>query len=324
MPLVLCYTPLHVLIVERLLSGGQLTQFCLVYLCFDDNPKHAFYFRRLEGRAVRAVMVKMTHRPVRDALKLLRLRLLGLGSERPTALLTGNLKHFYSRALMLLFSLKSVSTFDDGSGNVSGSGYFYEMTERPISRLVFSVLSPSLLYRHAVFRIRRHFTIYAYPNVYDGMAAERIEIDLLGQSYGGNDEGLPEKVIYLGNVFSGDGLCSPEYEYALDDYVLRRYSVGFVIPHPRRPEVATFLAAGCEVIKSPCVAEEIVFAELERGFRVHLVGAYSSVLLNLAGVPGICLTNVSCCIGKPVQQLEEHLRLAGVRMDKMFLEMPKA
>jgi len=221
MDLLICYTPLHVVIAEALIKRGDIKDYALVYICFGRNEKHDYYYGRISQGAVRSCFVEMKHAAVHDAVAVLKLRLGGLAGLKFERLFTGNVKHIYSRLLAYLCGDPDIYTFDDGSGNISGSGYFYEMTESHLSQWVFSVLAPRYLYKNVVSRIAIHYSVYDFKNVYAGFASKVSKVSLFSPSVAAQAQDTKVMVVYLGNAFSKDGLCSKDYEDALDDYVIK-------------------------------------------------------------------------------------------------------
>lgn len=319
MDLLICYTPLHVIISEALIKKGEIRSYVLVYICFGRNEKHEYYYSRLSKLAEHSVFVEMKHAPFYDALKVLKLRFGVLAGFKFNRMFTGNVKHIYSRLLALLCGGPAISTYDDGSGNISGGGYFYDMNESRLSTWLFALIAPSYHYKNVVRRIDKHYTIYSFDNVYSSFATKLVQVSLFSAADAHVLGEAKSIVVYLGNAFAKDGLCSMEYEDALDKYAAEKFSAECVIPHPRNVKSELYKELGLHVVGGGMIAEDVILEQLMKGVRVRVVGVYSSVLFNIAGLNGVDVVNVRAKIAKPVEHLEKLLVALGVSIDNGFV-----
>ncbi len=315
MRLFLCYTPLHALIAKRIIETEKLDDCVAVYVCFQKTAKHEYYFNQLAKNCDHSFFLSLKHSMLSDVFRLAKFALkLKLKFGVKWELFAGNIKHFHSRFLMLLLGIKNFNTFDDGSGNVSGAGYFYDLEDRKDIGAVFSLIAPRLLYKNIIGNISQHYTIYDFQNVFSPTR----KITLLGG--GGCQVELSmqqERVVYLANAFSEDDLMSKEEELAMDGNVLKRWSVTDVLLHPRSSKVAHFEAEGASVVRSFLIAEDYILSLISKGYSVTVIGIYSSTLLNVLSMPNLNLINLEPQLNKPTEKLHELLIEAGVRCIEM-------
>jgi hypothetical protein len=310
MRLFLCYTPLHALIAKRLIETENLSNCIAVYVCFQKTEKHEYYFNQLSKSCEHSYFLTLKHSMLSDVFRLTKFALklrFRLGSK--WELFTGNIKHFHSRFLMLLLGIKRFNTFDDGSGNVSGAGYFYELEDRKDIGAVFSLIAPRLLYKNIIGSISQHYTIYDFPNVFSPTR----KIPLLGQVPQSELGEQQARTVYLANAFSEDGLMTEKDELAMDGEVLKRWPVTDVLMHPRSNKVSHFEAEGASVVRSNLIAEDYILSLISQGCSVTVIGIYSSTLLNLLSMPSLNLINFEPQLNKPTEKLHELLIKAGVK-----------
>ncbi|SAK75289.1 CMP-N-acetylneuraminate-beta-galactosamide-alpha-2,3-sialyltransferase [Caballeronia calidae] len=292
MNLLICYTPLHVLIAERLVALGELGEFYLLYICFNDSDRHDFYFRRLaESATYGGELLRLPH-DWRDPFVIARWRVRQM-PLKPRTLFCGNIKHAHSRWAAYLFGIKQFKTFDDGSGNIASSGYFYDMSESAAGKTLFSTLAPRYLYRNVIRKIDVHFSIYEEPNVYSKFARQTRRIPLLINQRFSREPGEGKVTVYVGHALVEDALKSREEGERLDRAVFRKYGVDHFLPHPRSANLSFYAPLRDVAETTPLVAEEFVLGLLEQYANVRVIGFKSSALLNLAFVPGVDVINLN-------------------------------
>lgn len=306
----LCNTPLHALIAKRIIETENVQHYVLVYLCFDSGAKHKEYFSMLAEKSDHAFFCKLEGTVFSDIWRLskLSLRLRNLIGTK-ILLGCGNIKHFHSRYLMLVLGVKHYFTFDDGSGNISGDGYFYDLTERKDVGIFFKILAPRLLYKSLVKNILVHYSIYDFPNVFTPCKHLNLIEGKCERS--GNDR---REIIYLANAFSEDGLMDESSELQLDRDVIDRLGVTQVLLHPRSTKMEHFVHLGVKVIQTNMIAEDYIL-HIVPNRPVTLVGVYSTALLNLSSVQGVKLVNVCVKVNKPVKRIIKLMKEAGVAME---------
>ncbi len=307
MKIFLCYTPLHALIARRIIESKKLTEVVGIYLTFNNTDKHMFYAKKLESMCSTFLYLHLKKGSIIDLLSLWRLgRQLRKKAECTREFYCANIKQLYARILLGAIEATDYYTFDDGSGNISGAGYFYNRKDRWFKSILFSFLDKRLLYHKIVENIRCHFTIYDFPNVFSPQ--EKIELfeDIPHVSP------TPHKrmSIYLANAFFEDGLMSRDAEKDLDRHISEHYRIDRVILHPRSKKTENF--ANVQIVDTPLIAEEYVLSLLS-DYRITVYGCYSSALIYLSTVPGVEVVNIRCDVAKPVNGLNEIFDMAGIK-----------
>lgn len=326
MKLVICYTPLHVLIVERLIALRHIENYYLLYICFAPNPKHIGYFERLKKGSEGASFIVMKHSIVHDGFALSKWYI-NLSKELVfDSVFVGNQKHFYSRIVAWMLSIRDFNTFDDGSGNISGDGYLYDLKENFVSNLFFSLLSPRYLYKNLAKGITQHFSIYDEKNVCDEFNVPKEKIALLENlTSTGTNQGNPDLVVYIGNAFDLDRELTEEQEYKLDKSVIEYFGVNKYLPHPRRTNLEQLANIGnIEICSSSLISEEIIINQLNSYKKILIIGSYSSTMLNLAGIENIELINIHVDLKKPTSGLLEifdKLNIKTLKLDDLSVKL---
>lgn len=309
MTLFLCYTPLHALIAMRIVEQEEISAYAVIYLCYSKSRKHRKYFELLAKNSDEAHFCELDSNFLSDLYKLVSLaRNIRPQLGKSIFFGAGNIKDFNSRFLMMLLGVRRFFTFDDGSGNICGQGYFYEQSERLRKTVLFRLFAPRLLYPSLSKSGETHYTIYRFRNVFSPTKY----VSLLPHEARYSEKGNSESRIYLANAFSEDGLMSVEEEIELDCEIISRFEISNVLLHPRSNVKDHFSQRGVEIVDTDLIAEDYALRRLNHG-PVTLVGVYSSALLNLADIEGISLVNVNADIGKPSAQIGSLMRKVGIR-----------
>ena len=297
-----CFTPLHVIISERIIKKESIQNFHLVYFADVDNEKHRHYYNRIAKNSVRSIFLPLRKKQFFDLYQLHK-AFRFLKRKEGLEYYTGKIKSFHCRFLMLLTSYNKITTFDDGSGNISGAGYFYDKNETSIGKLIFLIFNRKLLYRNILQDIRIHYTIFKFSNVYKNTKFIRLfkkSEDCVAQKN--------EIIILLTNAFTEDGEMKLKDEKLLYKKIFEKYDITHIIKHPRE-KYEKLEKGNFEILNDVRISEEIII-ELSKNNKVTVIGIYSTVLLNLLSVEGVVLKNYPA-----------RLKKMSLELKSMFLEM---
>ena len=295
MEVFVCFTPLHVLISKRIIFEEGIVNYYFFYLGFNKNKKNIFYYEKLAARAINSKFILIGLKDIFSSLLLIFEGLvLRLRYGNNLIFYTGNIKKIHSRFLMFLSGYKSIITFDDGVGNLVSDGYF-SSEERIFSKWFFLIFNNQLTYKYIIENIEKHYTIYDFKNVFKNTVKIILFKDNVKRKSG-------EKIVVLvTSPFAFFNLMTKSNEINLYDRLIKEYKVDFIINHPL--DSKEYLHAGCKVINSKFIAEELVFKLLEKN-DVTVIGTYSSVLLNLSSVYGVNVVNVPVQLKRDLSELD--------------------
>lgn len=280
--LIICHTPLHIIISQKILEIQKIENFIFIFLIENKSSKNLFYYSTLESKASASLYFVKKYSIfdfARIVWPLLSLRrLVGRG----ISIYTGNIKTFYSRFIMWFFGKAAIMySFDDGIGNIkiddvrANANYFEDKNEILLSKLFFSIVDKSFLYRNITENIREHFTIYDYPNIYSN--TRLINLFTL-EDVSVKDQKEPLNILLSSALAMEDYLTQKE-EIEFYNQLILRYEIDLVIRHPRNE---TFIPEHpCKVSQSLKIAEHQII-ELARTYDLLIVSVfYSSVLINI-------------------------------------------
>lgn len=305
MKVFICFTPLHVLISEKIIEQETIKKYLFIYFSSSDNKKNQYYFKKLSKNAVESYYILLRNSFIYD-LKLI----INLSSKirkyKDIQYYSGKIKSSHNRLLMSFTRNHSFCTFDDGSGNISGSGYFYSDNENIFFKIYFTIFNKKLVYKNIKASEQLHYTIFNLPNVFPNRRFLNL-FDDKNQNIITNRKNM---VILLTNAFAEDGEMPLIDEIQLYKKILKKYNVTHTIKHPRE-KLEKINSNTITEIKSMKIAEEIIL-EYSKIYTITVIGIYSTTLLNLININNLKLINISAIVKKPVKGISDLLRNSGV------------
>lgn len=315
LPVFVLYTPLHVLIALRVIKLKKMDKFAIIYIA-KNTKKNDFYFKKISKNSFFSEHIKETKSGIKEIIQCIYC-CLKLKVIEDIDIYFANIKKIYSRVVCGILKANHIYSIDDGSGNISGDGYFYDFTEPFLKKIFLKIIFPSqkLSYKILVDRLVRNYTIFQHENVYEKVS-KRIQLF----EYDNTDlcQRIGRKCFYLGNAFSEDGECEEWYERKIFERADREFSIDFYLPHPRECIEKSFRIAKNKVLfETDKIAEDLVISYVKKGYCVDVIGIYSTTLLNLLNVYGVRCVNINATLRKPTKTLRNLLAAVGVEQVDM-------
>ncbi len=288
LPFFICYTPFHILMARRVIEEKKIDDFVFVHFYDHKNDKNRHYYEVLENKANYSIKIKRDKKLFNDFYNIYKASktLKDQDMDSKYDIYSANIKSIHTRFLMYLLGYKDLYTFDDGIGNILHTDFFTNDSEPNISKLFFSILQPSLLYKNLRQHIKKHYTIYNEKNVYQNTQKIDLFSDLIHKK---QIKTLPAKNILLTGPLSEVKLTDIDTEIKLYNYAIKKYHIDEILPHPgeKGKKVSTITN-----IDTYLIAEEYLH-DLSKKYTIHLFGFYSSALTNIAlNFPNIEVTNL--------------------------------
>lgn len=300
----ICYTPLHILIAKRIISEKNINKFYFIYLYDRKSPVNDYYFNLLSNKADKSFSVKLRKRSMFSIFTLINV-FNEFKELTDCRIFTGNIKKYTSRSLALLFKYKEIITFDDGSGNISGQGYFYSENESLLTKMLFFVVDKKLLYKNLLTSSRTHYSIYKFKNVYEN--SEYIPLLKIKNNCPNKSRGI--KTILLTNAFAEDNEVSLKNEQNLYKEILNKYNIDYILKHPR--EYLNKKLNISKYYKGTMIAEDFI-QEVYKDNDIILIGSYSSTMFSFLSIKGIKVINADIKLKKPLKKISQIFYQHGV------------
>ena len=300
----ICYTPLQILIAEKIIELEKIDSFILIFYFEKDNAKSRYYFNKLSQNAKQAFYIKKDNK-IFSALKTFHFLYLKIWkSSSHCNFFTGNIKSAYSRVIIYLLGFSKLYTFDDGLSNVCGDGYFYENIEPSSIARLLSFFGLDFSYSKMYYNIEKHYSIYKVPNVMPNSRYINLFNYASVKNYSNNNG--TEVVILLTSTLFEEGLVRLDLEKELYEKIITKYNVTHVIRHPLE-KVTKLESSNVIINESEKIAEEIVLDLRKQYDKIKIIGVYSSAQVNLKGMDGIEIVNVHCDFNLPTENIKKLL-----------------
>ncbi len=303
MKIIVCFTPLHVLIATRIIEIENITDYIFIYFVDSDTEKNRYYYEQLSKNAKFHSYIILKKQIISDLVVVYKLfRQLKNYLNDEIVYYTGKIKSTHLRFLMLLTGFKTLKTFDDGSGNISGAGYFYQDDEIKLFKLIFLFFNKKLVYKNIKKIINTHYTIFDFPNVFQNQKL----ISLFKDRKINHIEEKEVLTILLTNAFAEDKEMNLEDEILLYTRIISKYNITHIIKHPR--EIYQKIENKNIIeFNNPKISEELIY-ELSKKYDLTVIGIYSTALLNLAQLENIHLINIHADLQKPLTGLQDLMK----------------
>lgn len=274
--LIVCLTPLQMLIAEKIISLHPDKQFDLLIITLSDNEKYRHYYQRL-SKICQNSLYYLTSPGARGFLKFIRdLRLNKLHIEYQSIYLAS----IDSRLIQFMVSKNKdacIYTFDDGTANIiSNSIYYLDNRPKLLKRLIWRALGVKYYMDDIKALSENHYTIYGgLPNIIKKTSS----ISLYNKKVEKNSGKSKIVKFYLGQPLED---ISSHYTSEYVSSIINNLNLDFYYPHPREKE--PLKTRFIKVIDSNLIFEDYLINYLNENpdTEVHVYSFISSCILNIA------------------------------------------
>ncbi|QHB18355.1 glycosyltransferase family 52 [Mannheimia pernigra] len=272
MNLIICCTPLQVLIAEKIIEIHPNEQFFGVMLSTVKNAKFDFYQSRLAKKCQQFFAMQQHSERIQLLKEIIYLKST-FGGKKFNKVFLANINELEIQFLLSAINFNEINTFDDGIANIVQSGIFYKQECSGINR---KLINTFLGNRYSLEKLKKlskkHYTIYkGFPNIIENTVyIELINSTTLPDSELNNSEVVN---ILLGQpIFERDG----EKNIILAEKVIRQFNIDRYFPHPREK----YQISNVEYIKTNLILEDYLFQECsDKKCRVYTY--FSSAIINI-------------------------------------------
>ncbi|WP_373819030.1 glycosyltransferase family 52 [Glaesserella sp.] len=225
MNLIICCTPLQVLIAEQIIAQHPGQPFYGVMLATVTNKKFDFYQQRLAQKCVGFFsMVQRTERLA--LLKQILLLKKQFGGKRFDKVFIANINDLQIQFILSAITFDTLNTFDDGTANIIPGSIFYKTKPDTLNRKLINCLLGN---RYSIDKLKQrsalHYSIYqGLPNIIENVTFVNLVKPMDGES---RDTSVTN--ILLGQPVYADD----QKNIALAQKVIERFHIHAYLPHPR-------------------------------------------------------------------------------------------
>lgn len=273
MNLILCYTPLQVLIAEKIIELYPNEKFYGVMIYSTKNDKFEYYQKRL---AEKCNMFFAMHQKI-DRLGLL-LQLFKLKKhffkQKFDKVFIASINDLQMQIILSTIKFNKLFSFDDGTANIVPTSLYYQNDPDTFIRNLVNKLFNNQFSVSKIKNVSKaHYTIY--PG-FDNIVENTISISLMGDS---KKEYHTDSVksILLGQPVYLDN----QKNILLAEKVIQEFNIDYYLPHPREQ----YHLDNVQYLDTPFILEDYIRNNEKKYYRVHTY--FSSAVLNILNFENI-------------------------------------
>lgn len=282
MNLIICTTPLQVLIATRIIAKFPQEHFVSVMLVSNINDKQQNYYDKLKKVSKKSYIFDLSKYKNKFLYLIFFLycRYILFFRKNFSKIFLSSIDAVYSQAMLSSQNKDKIKlfTFDEGTANIYKNSMFYKDCQSTQGKLIYKLLGNKYSIEEIKKNISLHYTIYeGFDNIINNTEyVSLFNYDKQNIIRGGDKK---EISIFLGQpIFDNDFL---NIKYI--SKVIEELGIEFYFPHPRE----TFKIDGVKYIDTNLIFEEYFINEILptiTSCKYKIYTFFSSGLLNLVSL----------------------------------------
>lgn len=269
MNLIICYTPLQVLIAEKIIEFHSSEPFYGAMIYVSKNAKFEFYSQRLEQKCVGFFSLHQ-HTDRLNLLKEIMQIKSHFWGKKFDKVFVASINDIQIQFLLSSIKFNELYTFDDGTANiVDSSVYYVDEPNTPIRRSINYLFRNKYSVERLKSLSKKHYTIYPnFKNIIDHIQP----VDLFNQSE--NEIEDSEKIV---NILLGQPVyLDNQKNIELAQKVVKAFNIDYYLPHPREQ----YTVENVNYIDTPLIFEDYM-AQHYSNKKCRVYTYFSSAILNI-------------------------------------------
>ncbi|RRN04496.1 glycosyltransferase family 52 [Bibersteinia trehalosi] len=269
MNLIICCTPLQVLIAEKIMENYPKEKFFGVMLHTVDNSKFSHYKARLKSKCQAGFFSLLQHNDRINLLKeIIRLKFFFTGKSF-VRVFVANFTELHIQFLLSSVKFEQFYTFDDGTVNiVENSPFLRNDPKTPMRKMINCILGNRFSNQKLRTLSQKHYTIYqGFPNIIKNTEG----IDLIENSESNSDDVESVNILLGQPVYAAD-----DANIALAEKVIKKFNIHYYFPHPREK----YKLSNISYINTPLIFEDYIISKFSKR-KCKVYTYFSSAILNL-------------------------------------------
>lgn len=273
MNLILCYTPLQVLIAEKIIEQHPNEAFFGVMIYSTQNKKFEYYQQRLAQKcnAFFAMHQKIDRLGLLKQLCKLKCHFTGKQFDK---VFLASINDLQMQVILSTIKFNTLFSFDDGTANIVPTSVFYQEEPNTLIRKCINLLFGNRFSTKKIKAIsKQHFTIYPHlANIIEN--TQPIQLGTSKSTLSSNDS---VKSILLGQPVYLDKQKNIE----LAEKVIQQFNIDYYLPHPREQ----YKLDKVSYLETPFIFEDYISQNSNQHYRIYTY--FSSAVLNVLNLENI-------------------------------------
>lgn len=270
MNLIICNTPLQVLIAERIVALHPHQDFFGLMIAPIYNEKYRYYFERLSKFCKKKyLIINNNYSKVSIYYQIIRLKFL-FKKESFNNIFFANINDSIIQSIASRFYWANIYTFDDGTINIFGNKFGTSKNESSLKKMIRIIFGIVEDIDSLKVRSSQHYTIY--PE-FDNIIKNTVPITLFEKKI---DKPISKKntiKIMLGQPIFLDNIDNQE----ITQKIIDEYKIDFYFPHPRE----SYQVERVKYVHTPMIFEDYFLNGLSDDCIIYTYA--STVVFNILG-----------------------------------------
>lgn len=274
MNLIICCTPLQVLIAEKIIELHPGEKFCGVIITPVYNEKYLFYHAKMDKICCKTYLIctrKYSRLFIYINIFVLKMLLWGKSFKK---IFISNINDVIIQAIISKFSNSDLYTFDDGTINISPNNFGFSRNKGCFKRALRLLLGIYEDIDTIKERSKSHYTIYPnFPNIISNV----INIKLINEECNLFYKDDAVRIMLGQSIFTDDDKNKSIIKKIIDEYKINLY-----FPHP----LEGFYIDNVTYIDTPLIFEDYLINHLSCR-KCIIYTFFSSAALNISNLNNV-------------------------------------
>lgn len=274
MHLIICYTPLQVLIAEKIIEQHPNETFFGVMICSAKNSKFDYYSRQLATKCYDTLVMEqhIDRWNLFKELAYLKWKFCNKSFEK---VFVASINDLQIQTILSTIKFNQLFTFDDGTANIVPNSCFYiDEPNTKVRKWVNRLFGNKFNVKKLKAISQGHYTIYPQFN---NIIEKRIPLVLNPQINGNSTEKETINLLLGQPVY-----IEKERNISLAGKVIEKFNIQYYLPHPREQ----YQLNQVEYINTPLIFEDYISQQSDK-YRYRIYTYFSSAVLNVMNLPNI-------------------------------------
>lgn len=272
MNLIICCTPLQVLIAEKIIEMHPNEEFFGVMFFTVKNAKFDYYQERLAKKCSQFFAMQQHIERIQLLKEIIYLKR-KFGGRQFDKVFLANINELEIQFVLSAIKFNTLNTFDDGTANIVKQSIFYQAEEQGLNRKIINTLLGNKYSLEKLKTLSKaHYTLYKdFPNIIENT----IYVDLM---IGKNITEAKSQSDDVVNILLGQPVFEREDDknIALAEKVIERFNIQRYLPHPREK----YQLKNVEYIHTNLIFEDYIFQEFSNK-KCRVYTYFSSAVINI-------------------------------------------
>ena len=283
MNLIICMTPLQVLIAEKILEERKDEQFQLIFISERDSEKDRFYFNRISKKVEKSNYFHVYYKNrIKYLVFILKIKFFLI--KNYDLVFFANINSTFIHKVLSVVKFKQIVTFDDGMANLVNSSVINSQYIPNFKKILFNMIMGIKIDKKKIKEnISFHYSIFP---IFNDFSKPIFPIYLSDLEFNESNKSNGKRCgFFIGQpIFEMINMKKKDY-ISLVRHIFEEFNIDYYFPHPRED----YKINGINYIETNLILEDYL---IKYKGELDLFSFYSSSLITLINCKNISLTSI--------------------------------